>query len=944
MEDPFDEVAPPPSAGPARIEGAPGPLTPLVGRLEEAAEVAALVSHTRLLTVTGPGGGGKTRLALAAAEQWATAHPAVRVAWVSLATADGAALVAEQFAAAVGAGGRSPEEWAAGVVESGALLVLDNCEHLIDAVVDLVGRLLGAAADLHILVTSRAPLGVAGERRWPIPPLRTPGADERSDLLRYDAVRLFVDRARAVWPDFGGGVDNSDGGADRDDEWGARVAAICRRLDGNPLAIELCAARTQLLGLSQIGAALDDAGRLLVGRSRTAPLRHRSLWEALDWSHRLLSADEARLFATLGVFAGAADLETVCAANGSDCLDTLTALVESSLVRPTADLAGAAEGRRFELADPVRQYARLRLRRSGRDAEVRNRHLCWYARRAAAASRSAGSEQSMWYARLRADLPDLRAALAWAHESGQTWAGLRLAADLAPFAIAGGLRREGLAWLERSLADSLASPTVLGLDRPQDVPAAAGSSSAGSSSAGSSSAGSSSAALTSAALTSAALTSADPTSPDPTSTDRTSTDRTSTDPTSAVLVATAHPDLAQGSLLARARQGAGTLAFLQCDYAAAVRRLAEAETGFRQLADQVGRAQCLQALGSIARERGDYVAAVETLEQARACWTDAGDHEGAELAGIGLAFTLLLDGSIETARRLADEGLTSAYARGDPGRIADSLLVLGGAALADGDLDSAADAIEEALSRAVRGELAEARAYAVEWLAVVARERGQIASSAQLLAEALQRQYDLGDLWRTASVLVNVAVCELSLGQPKVASRALGVSAGVLDRIGAELPPVDRATRDRVRSELVRLLGDTALERGQRAGRREPLGEAVSALRDDLLSGADDLSSRLPQEGQSAARDCAPAAATVAPGATRSLAGLIDAGLIDAGLIDAGLIDAGLIDAGLIDAGPIERPRPARRPAANATGRSPAAWPSTCGHSAARTYDLPDSR
>jgi len=660
VEDPLNGMAPlPAQAGAPHVVGAPTPLTALIGRLEEAAEVVRLLASNRLLAVTGPAGGGKTRLALAAAQQWALAHPSARVAWVALAATAEPELVAEQFAAILRSGVASAQEWSAGAGAGGALVVLDNCEHLIEAVVDLVVDLLGTCSNLRVLVTSRTPLGLAGERRWPLPPLRTPEADERAGLLEYDAVRLFIDRARAVRPDF------EIGGAS---EGAATVAAICRRLDGNPLAIELCAARTQVLGLSQLADALDDAGRLLAGPSRTSPPRHRSLWDALDWSHRLLSGEEAALFATLGVFAGSADLGTICAVNGSDCLDALTALVEHSLVRPTADPTGPGDGRRFELADPVRQYARRRLEQSGRAAEVRSAHLRWYARRAAVGSTGAGSaEQAAWSARLRADLPDLRSALAWAHTSGQVWTGLRLAADLAPFATAAGLHREGRAWLELVLADTASDLIEPGADGP------AGS----------------------------------------------AVDR--------------------AALLARARQSAGRLAFLQCDYPDAVRRLAQAEAGFRLLADPGGRAQCLQALASIARERGDYVAAVETLEQARACWTVAGDREAADLAGIGLAFTSLLEGSIERARGLAEAALPSAYARADASAITDSLLVLGGAFLAEGDLDSAADVIGDALARAERDQLAEARAYAVEWLAVVAWEQGELESLARLLAEALER-------------------------------------------------------------------------------------------------------------------------------------------------------------------------------------------------------------
>jgi predicted ATPase len=278
VEDLLNGVDPPAAqAAATRVVGAPAPLTPLVGRLDEAAEIGSLLARHRLITVTGPAGGGKTRLALAAAQQWAIAHPEAEVAWVALAATDEPELVAEQFAATVGTGDKAAEHWPAGIRGSDALVVLDNCEHLIDAVVDLIDGLLGTGSNLRVLVTSRTPLGLSGERRWPLPPLRTPEADEQVGLLEYDAVRMFVDPARAVRPDF-------DVESDSDDA--ARVAAICRRLDGNPLAIELCAARIQVLGLSELGDALEDAGRLLAGGTRAGPQRHRSLWDALDWSYR----------------------------------------------------------------------------------------------------------------------------------------------------------------------------------------------------------------------------------------------------------------------------------------------------------------------------------------------------------------------------------------------------------------------------------------------------------------------------------------------------------------------------------------------------------------------------------------------------------------------------------------------------------------------------------
>ena len=767
--------APASAATSADRVGTPVALTPLIGRREEIAEATRLLGQTRLLTITGAGGSGKTRLALAVVDRWLAARPGARAWWISLASLEpnaGVDLLVEQVSgvihrrsdAAPGPGGAGAELGRGLWTSLGAtdVVVLDNCEHVLDAVAELVDAWLADTPDLRLLTTSRAALTVPSERRWPLPPLGVPDVEEDGDLSSYDAVQLFADRAHQVRPDLT---------LDRDQV--ALIAAICRRLDGNPLAIELAAARLHVLGLAQLAGALDDADRVLRGGGRCTPGRHRTLWDTLDWSHRLLSPAEAELFADLGVFAGPVDLAAIESVTGRDCLDAVCTLVDHSLLRPmavpervadapplgagvvadTGHREAVADARWFELADPVRQYARHRLDCADRGPQLRDEHLAWVAGQAAMAAGAGGHpDQSSWYARLRTYLPEIRAALGWARRSGRAEVELAIAADLGDFAIARGLHREGRSWLESALAE--VEPWF---DRP---------------------------------------------------------------------------------LVARARREAGTLAFLQCDYPAAVRHLDEAERGFREIGDESGRARCLQSLASIARERGDLAGAIGIVDDAQRCWARAGDQVAADQARIGQAFTLLLGDSVERARELAERALAAAHGRQDPGAIGDALLVLGGVALAGGDPETAADYLTDALARAERDDLVELRAYAVEWLGVVAREQGDHARSAELLAEALRQQFELGDLWRTASVLVNVAICGLRRSRPELAVRALGLAEELLARIGAELPPSDRRARSELSAELVAVLGRERFEQQLRRGRTGGAAEVVAAVQRELTASA----------------------------------------------------------------------------------------------------------
>jgi predicted ATPase/DNA-binding SARP family transcriptional activator len=356
-----------------RLSGLPGEASSFVGREHELAELRSLLGGTRLLTLAGTGGAGKTRLALELA-RGAEAFFADGAALVELAAVADARLVPDAVAAALDVRalpGRSPTETLADfLAPRTVLMVVDNCEHVLAAAATLVDALLRACPDLTILATSREPLRVPGEVVFRVPSLTIPDPDAPlapDELLGYEAVRLFVDRAAAAAPFV------------LDKENAADVARICVRLDGLPLALELAAGRLGALGAGVVAERLDDRFRVLRAGSHAAPTRQQTLLATLQWSHDLLEPDEQLLFRRLTVFAGGFDLdavEEVCAGEGlerSDVVDVLARLVEKSLVAPV----DAAPQRRYRLLETVRLYARDRLVEAGEETAIADRLAQW---------------------------------------------------------------------------------------------------------------------------------------------------------------------------------------------------------------------------------------------------------------------------------------------------------------------------------------------------------------------------------------------------------------------------------------------------------------------------------------------------------------------------------------------------------------------------------------
>ncbi|MGH2530939.1 MAG: ATP-binding protein [Thermomicrobiales bacterium] len=450
----------------------PAPVTPLVGRERETKDVQDLLLRdgVRMVTLTGPGGVGKTRLALDVATALESEFGGV--GFVSLAPIRAVDLVPSAIARSLGIreSGTQPldERLRARLRDAHLLLLLDNFEHVEDAA-PLIAELLVACPRIRALVTSRAPLRVSGEHEYPVPPLRVPETPVRpavADLARTEAVTLFCQRARAVRPDFVLHEANA-----------AVVAEICRRLDGLPLAIELAAVHIKVLSPRDLLTRLTNRLQILVGGSRDLPARLQTMRDAIAWSYDLLSPEEQALFRRLSIFVGGCTLDAakwVMAEGGkrkadateaegrgrkaesddgsaavrrppsaSDVLDGIASLVDKSLLRRTDQDEGEP---RFEMLETIREYGVDQLAASGEETTARARHTAWYLALAERAEPElTGPEQISWLERLECEHANLRGALAWLSEGERAEQALRLAGALSHFWAVHGHWAEGRA-------------------------------------------------------------------------------------------------------------------------------------------------------------------------------------------------------------------------------------------------------------------------------------------------------------------------------------------------------------------------------------------------------------------------------------------------------------------------------------------------------------------
>ena len=429
----------------------PAPRTSFVGREQEMVEVKRLLAMTRLLTLTGVGGSGKTRLALVVGRDLVELY-ADGVWLVELAGLSEGKLVPQAVATALGIKERPGQPIIDTLIESlraeQTLLLVDNCEHLLEATAGLVDAVLDSCPQVRIVVTSREALNVSGEVRWSVPALSVPGPQDTSsseEVEGFESVRLFVERACQRAPTFALTSGNFEA-----------VAEICRKLDGIPLALELAAARVEVLAVTEIASRLGHSLKLLTDGGRTVVPRQRTLRGTLDWSYELLLEGEKKLFRRLSVFAGGWTLEAseaVASGEGveeGEVLDLLSKLVEKSLVvvEPTA------EGEvRYKLLEPVRQHALAKLKENGEAESARRSHAEHFLSLAEEAEPELfGPREVEWWTRLEEEHDNVRVALSWSLEGADSELGLRLAGALRLFWLARGYYGEGRGWLDGALA------------------------------------------------------------------------------------------------------------------------------------------------------------------------------------------------------------------------------------------------------------------------------------------------------------------------------------------------------------------------------------------------------------------------------------------------------------------------------------------------------------
>ena len=657
--------------------GLPLQFTRFFGREEELARLSEtlLLPETRLVTVTGPGGTGKTRLALEAAARLAAAGPFGGAIWFAeLADLREADLIAEAVAGALRASrpaGKELLDVAAEALSGYAtpLLVLDNFEHLIEGGASVVQALLARVPALRCLVTSRRLLGIAGERELALGPLPTPNGGEHSPeaLSLFESVRLFVDRAQAVRPDFQVTGRNAPA-----------VAQLCDALEGIPLAIELAAARAQVLTPSQMLSQIGNRFDFLVSRTRGVAERQRTLRAAVDWSYRLLSPELQRFFAQLSVFRGGWGVEAAEAVCEEPlALDHLAQLRECSLVLSEESTTGGGgqSEMRFRMLETLREYARERLAESiGAADAVRARHLDWFLRLAEEAGpKLDGPEQAQWLERLETEGDNLRAALAEAREAGKdsaerATAFLRLAAALALFWSIRGHFHEGRAWLAGALGqEQLPTPSAETRDLRAEALRAAGNL-----------AWFQGAFAAAASLLEEAL----------------ALKREAGDQQGVARLLTAlanvaadrgdhaaararheealqvHREAGNGAGVARSLGDLADLAIGRGEHAAARGMLEEALALGREAGDKHVVARSLAYLGVLERAQGDPAAAAARHEEALALRRETGDARGGAIALHNLGDLAKEQGDPAAARALFEEGLALAREIGDKWTVA----------------------------------------------------------------------------------------------------------------------------------------------------------------------------------------------------------------------------------------------------------------------------------
>ncbi len=828
QQNPALRAGPAPAPTPRRHTNLPIPATGLIGRSESVHQVRALLAAGRLVTLTGPGGVGKTRLAVEVASGLTDVHAGgvwlVELAAQASSTGSGTATTGDELAEVVAATLGIRDDTRPGPLPSRRpralldrlsdtlrsrrlLLILDNCEHVIEAAAALAQALLRDAPGVRILATSQEPLNIAGEQLWPVPPLDLPPLDlpgdttEPAALRTSGAVRLFLERAAAASPGFALSDNNA-----------RAITSICRRLDGIPLALELAATRVRVLGVHELAGRLDDRFRLLTGGHRGAPARQRTLRAMIDWSWELLTAAEQAVLRRLAVHSDGCTLEAaeaVCAGadvKPGEVLDLLTRLVDRSLVL----VAHEADGTRYRLLESVSAYLLEQLRESEYE-RVRRAHAHYYAEFAEHADASLrGADQQYWLRRLDAETANIRSALDDAAADGDARLMRRLVHAMAWYWFLRGRLTEANRYL--TLALTLPEdPAVRGADTAGQVPHRSG---------------------TVAWQTGMSLLSGAPDGPARHSRAVLEVYEGIRDP---------HERTRVGWLLGYAITRFG-------DFAVGEKLLNRVLAESRALGDRWGLAAGLSTRGMQTYVCGDLKASRRAAEESLELFHQTGDRWGRLQATGVLGRLAEIEGNYPQADRLHRDGLRMAEDLGlwtdasmrwsELGRIA---LLTGGHAkaeefherarrLAVEQADQPAEEFAEvglALGARRQGRLDQAESYLRRWLewnrqfdaeygaalilaelGFIAELRGDAETALELHLQGLAAARDTGDPRAIALALEGLAGAHALAGHPVRAARLLGAASAARTSVGAPLPAAERGDVDRITAVLQAALGE----------------------------------------------------------------------------------------------------------------------------------------